>query len=104
MATFFSNSYLNNHDVVVFGNLRFWAERGLIHVEDRRNNSYECYSVPTALRRVNAISEMLGNSTRREAYTEDRYDQAERKRHQDMIDGLIYLLERAKVQGMPSDP
>lgn len=104
-VTFFgSGSTLRDDDVVRFGHLRFWAERGLIHVEDARDNSYESISVRTALRRMNAIIDMLGNSTRREIYTEDRYDQAERQRHIHMLDGLRVLCERARVQGMPTDP
>jgi hypothetical protein len=93
-----------SRDVVRFGFLRFWAENGLIHVEDARDNSYECMSVRTALRRVNAISEMLGNSTRREVYTEDQFDRANRLRNQNMLDGITNLLQKAQIQGMPDDP
>lgn len=100
--TFFNNSVLSDKDVVKFGPLRFWAERGLIHIEDARNNSYECICVRVALQRANAISEMLGN--RREAHTEDQFDQANRIRHQNMLDGLTELLYKAQVQGMPDDP
>lgn len=90
--------------VVKFGSLYIWAERGLIHIEDARDNSYESYSVLAALERANAISEMLGNSTKREIYSEDNFDRACRKRHADMLAGMICIFNKAKIQGMPSDP
>lgn len=95
---------LNEDDVCIFGPLRFWAERGLIHIEDSRDNSYESVSMRTALHRVSAISEMLGNSSKRELYSEDQFDQANRVRHQQMIERMLRIFEKAKIQGMPSDP
>ena len=83
-----------DRDVVRFGPLRFWAENGLIHVEDARDNSYDCMSVRTALRRANAISEMLGNSTDREMYTEDQFDQANRQRHLNMLEGITAIMQQ----------
>lgn len=93
-----------DRDVVRFGPLRMWAENGLIHVEDARDNSYDCMSVRTALRRMNAISEMLGNSSQRQMHCEDQFDQANRLRHMQMLEGLTAIVRKAQVQGMPDDP
>ncbi len=90
--------------LVRFGPLRLWAERGLIHVEDSRDNSYEVMSVAECLTRMDAISEMLGNTPRREQATEDQFDGANRERHQRMLEEMIVVAQRAKEQGMPSDP
>lgn len=104
MSTFAGNAVLLDDDVVLFGYLRFWAERGLIHIEDSRDNSYECVSVKTILHRMRAISDMLGNSSSRETRSEDQFDQNNRKRHQDMLDAMCQMVKRAQIQGMPSDP
>ena len=45
-----------------FEHLRIWSDHGLIHIEDLRNNGYECFSVRAILHRLNAISETLRNS------------------------------------------
>lgn len=102
--TFTSGSVVSgSHDVVRFGHLRFWAERGLIHIESSIDNSYECISARTALRRMNAISEMLGNTNDRQMHSEDQFDRANRERHLRMLEGLTFLIQKAQVQGMPSD-
>lgn len=97
-----SNSF--DSGVVHHGPLRIWAERGLIHVEDSRDNDYRTFSVATVLRRMRGISEMLGNSTDRDKYTESQFDRAWRERNQTMIEEMIEVIRRAKEQGMPSDP
>jgi hypothetical protein len=94
----------DNGDVCVFGHLRFWAERGLIHCEDSRDNTYESYSVLSCLRRMRAISDMVGNSTQREKFSEDKFDTFVLHAHQDMLEHMVRIVEKAKVQGMPSDP
>jgi hypothetical protein len=89
-------------DLVRLGPLRFWAERGLIHIEDERDNSYEVISVRTCLHRLRSIQDMLNNS-RRVPYTEDQFDQANRQRLQDYLDAMIEVCRKAQQQGMPSD-
>lgn len=102
MSTTFAGAHvLGDQDVVNFGNLKFWAERGLIHIENTRDGDYDSISVRVALQRMRAIQDMLGN--RRTAHTEDQFDQAKRKEHQDMLDGLVALCQKAQVQGMPTD-
>ncbi len=99
--TFAGGVAVGNRDVVRFGDLRFWAERGLIHIQHARTGAYDSISVRAALERMKAIADMLGN--RRSMNTEDQFDQANRKRHQDMLDGLVEICRKAQVQGMPSD-
>ena len=60
----------NTHNVVFFGPrdnpkaIRWWADAGLIHYEDSRDNSYTSMSIKTFLERLNSINEMLGNGLR----------------------------------------
>lgn len=103
MSLFVKGTELRDTDVVRFGKLRFWSARGLIHIEEN-NGAYSSISVATALERMNAISEMLGNSSRRQMYSEDRYDQHLREYHINMLNGLTVLCQRAREQGTPDDP
>lgn len=86
-----------------FGRLKIWAERGLIHVEDKSDNSYEVFSVRTALRRLDGISDMLRNSRRHlkeiGAMTNQEFDRQMR-----MLEQMIEVCRRAQLQGMPDDP
>ena len=103
MSLFAGTYAVGDDGIVIFGPLRIWAERGLIHIEDSRDNSYECLSVRTALQRMKAISDMLGNSTQRDINSEDQFDRANRDRHQRMLDSMIEITRKAQNQGMPSD-
>lgn len=94
---------LTASDVVIFKHLRMWAERGLIHIEDSRDNSYESVSVLTMLWRMKAIMDMLKNSTRREKGSFDQFDHQTHDEHQQMIERMVEVTNKAKVQGMPSD-
>ncbi len=55
------------HSVVYFGPRdnpkcqRWWADRGMIHVEDARDNTYDTLSVREFLHRLKAVNDMLGN-------------------------------------------
>jgi hypothetical protein len=89
------------HDVVRLGALRIWAERGLIHIEDSRDNSYNSIPVRAALHRIKAINDMLGN--RRTAHTEDNFDEAKRKELRDFVDAMVPVIRKAQEQGMPDD-
>lgn len=91
------------HDLVATRHLRFWAERGLVHCEDARDNSYKSYSVRETLLRMKALSDMLGKSSQRDMHSEDQFDQARRAEIQTMLDGLLIVCNKAKEQGMPSD-
>jgi hypothetical protein len=90
-----------NHDVCKFGPLRMWAERGLIHIEDSRDSSYDSVSVKTALERMEAVSDMIGNSRAdRKGFIHEDI----RQRWQRMLEEMIFNCQKAKEQGMPSDP
>lgn len=98
-TTFFLGSRASGqHQVVRFGPLRFWAENGLIACEDERDNTYQTVSVRTALDRIRAINDMLGNSTQRMKNSEDQFDQANRRRHQDMVDAMVQIVRLAREQ------
>jgi hypothetical protein len=93
---------LGGHLVYQFGPLRMWPERGLIHIEDERDNSYEVVSVRTALLRMEALSGMISNS--REAMRRKKsMDPAEHDRIQRMLEAMIDVTSVAKEQGMPED-
>lgn len=105
MLVFAGGSFVSDKDVVVFQYLRFWAERGLIHVEDARDNSYEVVSVHDSLERMDAVSELVKivMKKQRSEYSEDQLDENWRKNNQDMLDGMIELVHKAQNQGMPFD-
>lgn len=91
-----------DHSVCRFGHLRVWAERGLIHIEDSRDNSYDSIAVREALRRMVGISDMLKNSRtalRAGGMMADEYD-----RNMKMLEQMTEICRLAQDQGMPSDP
>ena len=90
---------LGTHDVLRHGRLRVWAERGLIRIEDERDNSFTTISVKECAERVDALNDMLKNTS-----------PEERKAHaptvlelQRVIDGYIDVMRKAQEQGMPED-
>jgi hypothetical protein len=89
---------LGGHKVAVLDDCRFWAERGLIHCEDGRNNSYKTISVRDFLERIQALNEMLGKSTDQGAL----YDR--RQYLQGFVGDAVEVVRRAREQGMPTDP
>lgn len=91
-----------SHDVCEFGPLRIWAERGLIHIEDARDNSYKAEAVRTALRRVKGVQDMLANS-KAELTGNGSMTVQEYERQQRMIEKMVDVCAKAQVQGMPSD-
>lgn len=95
---------LGSSDVVRFGPLRLWADRGLIHIEDSRDNGYDTISVRAALERVNALNDVIKNSKAHLRTKGDDFDRAEITRHQNMIDGMVEIARKAQIQGMPDDP
>ncbi len=97
-----SNS--TDKNVVITKHLRMWAERGLIHIEDSRDNSYNVFAVRTILHRMRGISDMLGNSSEREMHSESQFDRAWRAEQVEMLEGMVNVVNKAKEQGMPSDP
>lgn len=98
-----------NSGVVFFGPrsdpqcCRYWAERGLIHCEDARDNSYKSISVRTFLKRLKGVNDMLGNSKATLAKSGfAHYDEITRQ--QNFVDLAVDMCQKAKEQGMPEDP
>jgi hypothetical protein len=81
--------------------LRCWPERGLIHIEDSLDNSYNTISVRTFLQRANALNETLGNSDPARDSGADPHLREEITRQ---VEQSLRLAEIAKIQGMPDDP
>lgn len=89
------------NDLVHFRNLRIWAERGLTHIEDAKTNGYQTVPVVDMLDRTKALSDMVGQSSRRDR--NDPMDNAFRSEHRDVVEGLIGVCRKAQVQGTPDD-
>jgi len=107
MTLFAGNTVLYDGDVVRFGRLRLWAERGLVHVEDERDGSYNSFSVRTMLERMRAIRDLVANSRalfRRQPHTEDQFDSKWLRDNEAMLEAMTEVVRRAQEQGMPSDP
>lgn len=81
--------------------VRFWAERGLIHVEDSLDNSYQSLSVRQFLERVAALSDLLRNSRSSDATGPDA---AYRSELLAVIEQAVQIARQAQLQGMPDDP
>ena len=98
----------NQHGVVFFGPrskpkaVRWWAERGQLHWEDSRDNSYDSVSVKEFLLRLQGINDMISNGKKKE--NEGFLHADELERHMKFIEEAIELVKKAKEQGIPEDP
>jgi len=93
-----------DHNVVYFGPRdnpkcqRWWAERGLIHLEDSRDNGYVTLNIREFLERLKAINDMIGNS--KAAAANDGFaHKDEIGRQQRFIEDAVGLVKLAKEQG-----
>lgn len=91
-----------SHDVVRFGGLRIWAERGLVHIEDSNTNAYEVISVRDALVRMDAISDMQANTLAKKKDASKHFKALEK--NQNFLDQMEVVIRKAQEQGMPHDP
>ena len=89
------------HHSVVFNNMRWWAQGGLIHWENQDTGAFGSLTVRDALQRAKALNDMLGN-TRGDPGLAGYADQLQM--HRDYIDGMVELCEEAQRQGRPDDP
>ncbi len=95
---------INQGDVVNFNQHRYWAERGMVHWEDRDTGDYGTQSVRITLQRLRGINDMVKNSLEdvhssgQKLFYSDEVD-----RHMRWIEQMVELLKRAQAQGMPSD-
>ena len=85
----------SQHDVARWGNLRVWAERGLVRIEDGRDNSYETITVAEAQKRIVAQVDILNGPY---------YDANSKRELRKFINQLLDVVQKAQEQGMPSDP
>lgn len=93
-----------DHNVVYFGPRdnpkcqRWWAERGLIHLEDSRDNGYVTLNIREFLERLKAINDMIGNS--KSAAANDGFaHKDEIGRQQRFVEDAVGLVKLAKEQG-----
>lgn len=84
--------------VVKTKDCRFWAENGMVRVEDARDNSYKALTVRQALLHLNGINDMLRASTRETDY----YDEITAM--QRFVTEMTEVIQKAREQGSPDDP
>lgn len=92
------------HNVVFFGPRsnprcqRWWADRGLLHMEDSRDNLYKTVPIPVFVQRLKAVSDMIGNS--KATLAKDGFAHIDEiERQQRFVEEGIDLLRIAKEQG-----
>jgi hypothetical protein len=85
----------SGYDVARWKNLRVWAENGLIRIEDAKDDSYEVIPVSAAKARIRAQVDILKSG---------HYDASGRRKLSAFIDHVLEIMQKAQVQGMPSDP
>lgn len=88
--------------VVKWGNLKLWAERGLIRVVDQRDGKYSIVSVRSMLRRMEAIQDMIAN-TRKSHKNFLRAADIDLNNHMRLLEELAEVCRQAQVQGQPID-
>jgi hypothetical protein len=77
--------------------VRYWAERGLVHWEDSKDNSYGSMPWQDAAHRVLALSEMIHNSRKKGLYGD------EIRKTQKFIEEMEPVIRQARRQGGPLD-
>lgn len=96
---------LHGKSVVFFGprdNPRcqlWWAEKGQLHCEDSRDNSFVTVSVRDFLLRLQAVNDMLSNGE-----NENFAHRDEVARHMRFVEEAVELVRKAREQGVPEDP
>lgn len=96
-----------DHNVVYFGPrsnpkaVRWWAERGQLHWEDERDNSYASVGIKEFLERLKGINDMISNGKKKDNEGFMHSDEVER--HQRFIEEALELVRLAKEQGDPDD-
>ena len=94
-----------DHNVVYFGPrsnpkaVRWWAERGQLHWEDERDNSYASVGIKEFLERLKGINDMISNGKKKDNEGFMHSDEVER--HQRFIEEALELVRIAKDQGDP---
>jgi len=79
--------------------IEFWAENGLIYVEDHRDDSFQVVTVRDMLQRAAVLSVERNRVT-----ASGKVAAEDRKKLQDTIDNMVEACRTAKKQGRPDDP
>jgi hypothetical protein len=83
------------------GTVRFWAERGLVHWEDAKDNSYGSISARDAFERIVALRVMLDKPSEDKDIPRFR---DYRNETQTYIEDMLKVIRLAREQGTPTDP
>ena len=76
---------------------KYWAENGLIHIEDTSTNLFETISVREFLERLKGINDMVAEHATAKQIGIDV------SRQQRFVESAVELARKAQEQGMPSD-
>lgn len=90
--------------VARLGRLRVWAERGLVHIEDASDNSYDSVTWQEALQRVKGLNDMQLRFDGTESAELRARMFEEREKVQSFVDQMLVVIQKAKEQGSPDDP
>jgi hypothetical protein len=88
---------IGNSGVVKHGNLRIWAERGMIRIEDARDNSYVTVQLKQFLFRIKALNDAIGKSSDSWEYADERRDM------QRLVEEYVAVAKRCYGQGEPEN-
>lgn len=97
---------MGQHKVARLGPIRMWAENGLVHTEDERDNSFTSMSWQEALERANAISE-YGMDRLRKGHRSTKGSDLwwwSLERDTKFVEEVIDIIRQAREQGAPDDP
>lgn len=89
----------NSTGVVTYKGDRWWAENGLIHMENKDTGEYKTMSIKTALARMKGLSEMVGNFRTGKGY--HRADELQAV--MTYLEDMIGVCQQAQRQGDPTD-
>jgi len=90
-----------NSNMAYFGSTKFWADKGIIHCEDAISNTYCTMSIDEALRRVDAVKQIIGTSSNPGV----EIDLCERESMMRSVEQMLNVVRRAKEQGGgPTNP
>jgi hypothetical protein len=85
---------------VMFRGTRWWAERGMVHYEDKDTGEYNAMSCRTCLQRLKGMSDMVGNSKVGDGFhTPQEVDEYQR-----FVEDMVEIIRDAQEQGEPSNP
>lgn len=96
-----SHIYIKSGNVVIFRGVRWWADNGLICSEKVDGSDYKTDYVRDILLRLNAFSQMIGNSRTDEGIATHATEVQE---YLNYIENMISLCKQAQDQGRPDDP